>query len=49
MERVQVEEMDEGKMPMKRKKGIMAMGKNVMQGCGKETRSLADWAPKQSK
>ena len=40
MERVQVEEVEEGKTSVKRKKKIMAtIKKNVMQGWGKGKRS----------
>ena len=43
VERVQVEEMDEGKKSAKKKR-TMAKQKNAMQGCGKETGSVVDWA-----
>ena len=50
-ERVRVEEVDKGKTSAKGKKRIMAIQKNVIQGWGKGTRSLVNWAevpPKKS-
>ena len=52
MERVQVEEMDEGRKSAKKKMGTMTIQKNVMQGWGKGTRSLVNGArisPKKSR
>ena len=53
MEHVQVEEVDEGKTSVKRKKRTMAaIQKNVMQGWDKGMKSLVNWAdvlPKKSR